>query len=140
AGLILIVPPYFENFGKRLVKSPKIYWLDSGLVCFLLGIASKAQLERSPFVGAILEGFIASEIAKHQVNAGRPRELYHFRDEQGLEVDFVVPGKGGLLELIETEWTKTVLPSMATPLQRLAQKIKSRQVTSIVVHRTSPTA
>jgi hypothetical protein len=48
-GQILLVPPYFENFGKRLIKSPKVYWVDSGLVCFLLGIETEKQLEQSPF-------------------------------------------------------------------------------------------
>jgi len=140
AGLILIVPPYFENFGKRLVKSPKIYWVDTGLACFLLGISSRSQLDVSPFIGTLFEGFVASEIVKRQVHAGRPREIYHFRDEQGLEVDFVVPGKAGAIELVETKWSKTVLPSMAGPMRRLAQNIRSRKVTSIVVHRVSPTA
>ena len=48
-GQIILIPPYFENFGKRLIKSPKIYWEDSGLACYLLGVTSSAELERSPF-------------------------------------------------------------------------------------------
>jgi hypothetical protein len=64
-GHILLVPPFFENFGKRLIKSPKLYWLDSGLACFLLGIETKRELERSPFLGSIFEGFVASEIIKN---------------------------------------------------------------------------
>jgi hypothetical protein len=47
----MIVPPYFEDFGKRLVKTPKVYWGDSGLACYLLGITSEAELQRSPFLG-----------------------------------------------------------------------------------------
>ena len=68
----------------------------------------------------MFEGFIASEIVKSQANAGRRRELYHFRDEQGLEVDFVVPGRGRSLALVECKATTTVVPPMAVPLQRLA--------------------
>jgi predicted AAA+ superfamily ATPase len=83
---ILIVPPFYENLGKRLIKSPKIYLSDSGLACHLLGIDTAAELAKSPFLGALFEGFIASEIVKSQANAGGRRELYHFRDEQGLEV------------------------------------------------------
>src|SRR5436190_16949533 len=90
-GQIFVLPPYFENFGKRLIKSPKIYWGDSGLACHLLGIQTPSELERSPFLGAIFEGFVASEILKSQINVGRRKELYYFRDEQGLEVDFVLP-------------------------------------------------
>lgn len=123
---ILIVPPYFENLGKRLVKAPKVYVADSGLVCHLLGIETAAELERSPFRGAIFEGFIAAEIVKRQIGAGGRRELYHFRDQQGLEVDFVVPGKNGALTLLECKASRTIQPAMAVPLQRLAQAIRRR--------------
>jgi uncharacterized protein len=119
-GQILLVLPYFENVGKRLIKSPKVYVADSGLACHLLGIETAAQLERSPFLGPIFEGFIASEITKAQLNAGRRRELYYFRDQQGLEVDFVVPTQGGGVRLIEAKAARTVTPSDAAPLQRLA--------------------
>jgi len=91
---IIIVPPYYENLGKRLVKSPKVYFSDSGLACHVLGIETPHLLERSPFLGSLFEGWVASEIVKYQLNAGRRRELYYFRDHQGLEVDFVVPTRG----------------------------------------------
>ena len=123
---ILIVPPFYENFGKRLVKSPKLFVADSGLACHLLGIDTAAELAKSPFLGALFEGFVASEIAKQQVNAGRRRELYYFRDEQGLEVDFVVPRRGRGLSLIECKAAKTVTPAMAAPLQRLAAAVRKK--------------
>ena len=117
---ILMVPPYFENLGKRLIKSPKVYISDTGLACHLLGIETEAELERSPFLGALFEGFIATEIAKSQINAGGRRELYYFRDQQGLEVDFVVPGPEGSVALVEAKSSRTVTPAMAVPMQRLA--------------------
>jgi hypothetical protein len=123
---ILIVPPFYENFGKRLIKSPKLYVADSGLACHLLGIETPSELARSPFLGALFEGFFASEVVKLQVNAGARRELYHFRDEQGLEVDFVIPGPGGSLSLVECKAGKTVMPAMAAPLGRLADAIAKR--------------
>ena len=116
---VLVVPPFYENLGKRLIKSPKVYLADSGLACHLLGIDSAAELAKSPFAGSLFEGFIASEIAKAQVNSGGRRELYHFRDEQGLEVDFVVPGRGGSLVLVECKAGRTVTPAMAAPMLRL---------------------
>jgi predicted AAA+ superfamily ATPase len=119
-GQVLLVPPFFENLGKRLTKSPKVYIADSGLACHLLGIETAAELAKSPFRGALFEGFVASEIVKRQVNAGGRREIYHFRDEQGLEVDFVVPARGGAFDLVECKAGRTVTPSMARPLQRLA--------------------
>src|SRR5271166_790594 len=100
-GQIMLVPPYFENFGKRLIKSPKIYLGDSGMACYLLGIATLAELDRSPFLGALFEGHVASEILKGQANQGRRKELYYFRDQQGLEVDFLFPNGQGSLWMIE---------------------------------------
>jgi hypothetical protein len=134
-GHILLVPPYFENLGKRLVKSPKVYWVDSGLLCALLGLASAAELERSPFVGPCFEGFVASELVKNQLNAGQRPEIYHFRDQQGLEVDLVVPGPAGSLRLVEVKSTRTVTPDIARPLVRLAAALKSREVDCVVVAR-----
>jgi predicted AAA+ superfamily ATPase len=139
---ILLVPPYFENLGKRIIKSPKVYVADSGLACHLLGIETDAELEKSPFLGALFEGFIASEIAKAQVNAGHRRELYHFRDQQGLEVDFLVPGKGASITFIEAKATRTVTPDMTVPMQRLAATWTNRpglrgEVRSLLVHRSA---
>jgi predicted AAA+ superfamily ATPase len=123
---ILIVPPWFENVGKRLIKSPKVYVADSGLACHLLGIETEAELEKSPFLGALFEGFIAGEIVKAQWNAGRRRELYYFRDQQGLEVDFVLPGKGGTVRLVEAKAARTVTPGDAGPMQKLAAAWRRR--------------
>ena len=124
---ILIVPPFYENLGKRLIKSPRVYVADSGLACHLLGIDSAAELAKSPFIGSLFEGFIASEIVKAQVNAGGRRELYHFRDEQGLEVDFVVPGRSGSVALVECKATRTVTPAMAVAMQRLRDAFAKRR-------------
>jgi predicted AAA+ superfamily ATPase len=134
-GQIVLIPPYYENFGKRLIKSPKLYWMDSGLVCHLLGIETEKQLERSPFMGPVFEGFMASEMLKNQANQGRRRELYFFRDEQGLEIDFLAPGPRGGVMLIEAKWSKTLRPSMAEPLRKLARAVRGRPVVSTVVHR-----
>jgi len=134
-GEIILVPPYFENFGKRLIKSPKLYWLDSGLACYLLGIKSVAELERSPFLGPLFEGFVAAEILKSQTNRGMRRELYYFRDQQGLEVDFLVPGPNLGLWLIEAKAGRTVQPRMAAPLQSLQRSLGKKASRLIVVHR-----
>jgi uncharacterized protein len=126
-GQILLVPPYFENLGKRLIKSPKLFVADSGLACHLLGIDSAAELAKSPFRGALFEGLVAAEIAKRQMNAGERRQIYHFRDEQGLEVDFVVPGRAGAVRLIECKASGTITPAMAAPLLRLAKVFAARK-------------
>lgn len=124
---VLIVPPFYENLGKRLIKSPKVYVADSGLACHLLGIESTAELARSPFRGAIFEGFVAAEIVKAQVNRGRRPELYYFRDEQGLEVDFLVPRENAAVSLVECKASHTVTPAMASPMLRLAEACRKRR-------------
>lgn len=124
---LLLVPPFYENLGKRLIKSPKVYLADSGLACHLLGVDSLAKLVKSPFHGALFKGFVASEIVKAQANAGRRRELYYFRDEQGLEVDFLVPAPGGAVSLVECQASRTVTPAMAIPMQRLAEALQKKR-------------
>jgi uncharacterized protein len=136
-GEIIVVPPYFENFGKRLIKSPKVYWGDSGLACYLLGIRSVNELERSPFLGPLFEGFVASEILKSQINHGLRRELYYFRDQQGLEVDFLLPVTNAGLWLIEAKAGKTVHPRMAAPLLSLQRVLGEKSRRLLVVHRAS---
>ena len=134
-GQIILVPPYFENFGKRLVKSPKVYWGDAGLACHLLGIQTQAELDRSPFLGPIFEGFVASEILKSQINRGQRKEIYYFRDQQGLEIDFLVPQSNARFWLVEAKASKTVQPSMATPMLSLARAANDRATRRIVVYR-----
>ena len=132
-----MVPPFYENFGKRLVKSPKLHFVDSGLACHLLNIESERELSRSPFLGPLFEGFVASEIVKHQLNQGRRKEIYYFRDHQGLEVDLVVPTSDRALTLIEAKASRTVTPSMAEPLVRLGRAVNRYTVTSLIVHRST---
>ncbi len=139
-GQIILVPPYYENLGKRLIKSPRLYVADSGMACHLLAIQSEAELQPSPFLGAIFEGFVAAEIIKAQLHSGRRRELYYFRDQQGLEVDFIVPGRGSGLVLLEAKAGRTVRPEAALPLRRLAASLRmssgaQRPMELFVVHR-----
>jgi len=91
ASFILFkLPPYFENFGKRVIKSPKYYFTEVGLLCFLLGIRTPDQITRDPLVGQIFENLVIIECLKSRYNAGRPADLYFFRDSKGNEVDLVM--------------------------------------------------
>jgi len=132
-GQVLVVPPYFANVGKRLLKTPKVYFADSGLACHLLGIRSQEELERSPFLGPVVEGFVAAEIAKAQLNQGRRREVYFFRDHQGFEVDFVAPVRGETW-LIEAKASRTVLPHDARSVGALRTRLTGRR-RAFVAHR-----
>jgi hypothetical protein len=140
---IMLVQPFYENLGKRLLKSPKLYFCDPGMVCHLLGIENERDLRRSPFLGSIFEGFVASEAIKAQLNSGGRRELYYFRDQQGLEVDFVMPARGGGLHLIEAKASRTVLPRMADPMRKVAAAMPERlrkQLQMTIVHERSPSS
>jgi hypothetical protein len=134
-GQVMLVPPFFENFGKRIVKSPRVYFGDTGLVCHLLGIESSSDLERSPFLGPVFENFVALEIAKAQINHNRRRELYWLRDHHGIEVDFVIPTGGGHWALVEAKATRTVLPAVAGPIRIYLNAAKGRTMRGWVVHR-----
>jgi predicted AAA+ superfamily ATPase len=139
-GQVILVPPFFENFGKRLVKSPKLYFGDTGLACHLLGIESERTLRSSPFFGPLFEGLVAAEIVKRQLGLGRRREVYYFRDQQGLEVDFVVPTGHRRLALLEAKAAATAVPAMARPLLRLAASIAGYETSKYVIYRPTRAA
>jgi predicted AAA+ superfamily ATPase len=94
--IVHLLPPWFNNAGKRLVKSPKLYFHDVGLACWLLGLRSAEQVARDPLWGALFENFIVMEALKDQVNSGRSPEMYFYRDSAGNEVDLLLPLDGGL--------------------------------------------
>ncbi len=134
-GLLTVVQPYYENFGKRLLKSPKVYFNDSGLVCHLLGIRDTVALESSPFLGALFEGWVASEISKARLFRSLPRNLYFFRDRQGLEVDFLLDRGNGRLCLLEAKSTRTPRPRDGLAMQKLLERMPDRAAEAFVIHR-----
>lgn len=139
SGLIVRVPPYYRNAGKRLVKTPKVYFADSGLLCHLLGIRSAGDLALSPFSGAIFEGFVISEIIKAQQASGGEGEVFYFRDEQGLEVDIVLSPQEGRIVLAECKLSATVSPSMSASMRRLASAFgrENLEIDMRLVHKPS---
>lgn len=104
---IVLLAPFFANIGKRLVKSPKLFLTDPGLLAFLLGVDA-ATLAASPLVGPIWETAVFAEIRKTLGAKGARGEVYFYRDHDGAEVDFIVT-KDRHLDLIECKWTE--LPS-----------------------------
>lgn len=90
SGLIFILPPYFENFSKRIVKTPKIYFVDTGLLCHLLSIRNIEHLKTHPLLGSIFESFIVSECFKRFHNLGENPPLYFWRDQSGNEIDLLI--------------------------------------------------
>lgn len=88
--IIHLLPPYFNNFNKRIIKSPKLYFYDTGLVSYLLGITEAKQLTHHPFRGALFENFIISELLKNRFNKGERSNLFYFRDSTGNELDVII--------------------------------------------------
>jgi predicted AAA+ superfamily ATPase len=87
--IIFRLPPFYRNIGKRLVKTPKIYFCDTGLVCFLLGIENEKQLATHPLRGAIFENLVVLEFFKDRFNKGKLSNLFYYRDKSQREVDIV---------------------------------------------------
>lgn len=104
--IIFRLQPYFENFGKRVIKSPKLYFCDTGLAAYLLGIEKIEQLNRDPLRGHLVENFILLELMKARLNKGLDPQLYYFRDAHGHEVDLIFQS-GHQLFPIEIKASKT---------------------------------
>jgi uncharacterized protein len=106
SNIIYLLEPYYENFGKRIVKSPKLYFLDTGLAAFLAGFRSPEELQNSNALGAFFETLALGQIVRWHTNRGQPPNIYFFRDHHGNEVDFLVP-RGEHLLLFECKWAET---------------------------------
>lgn len=105
--IIHLLRPHYKNFGKRLVKSPKLYFLDTGLLCFLLQIRSSRDLDAHAARGPVFESFVLSELVKNYVHRGRRPILYFWRDAAGHEMDFLLE-MGSRLLPIEAKSAQTV--------------------------------
>ena len=115
--------PYFENFGKRIIKSPKIYFTDVGLASYLLGIESPALATRDPLIGNLFENMVVIEALKARLNAGKEPELYFYRDNKGNEVDLLFRQNRQLIP-IEIKSAMTFNPEFAKGIAQF-QKIAS---------------
>ncbi|MEI8078489.1 MAG: ATP-binding protein, partial [bacterium] len=133
SGLVVILRPYFENAGKRLVKTPKVYFTDTGLLCHLVGITTAEQLALSSFGGAVMETAVLMELVKALSFRGPPPGLYFWRTSNRTEVDFVLDNGNRRLTLIEAKATRTPMPGDAAPLERLAAGIKNYRCERLLV-------
>lgn len=127
--IVFRLPCYFENFGKRQIKSPKIYFTDVGLATYLLGIENITQVARDPLFGGLFENMVVLEALKARYNQGKEPELYYFRDKQGLEIDLIL-NRGRQLLPVEIKSAMTYDLSFAGNL---------RKFTSIASNTVSPT-
>ena len=119
-NIIYLLKPFYNNYGKRLIKSPKLYFLDTGLLCFLAGIHNEKALADSSLLGSFFESFCLGQLIRNIQNKALPENLYYFRDNQGNEVDFLIP-EGNKLYLYESKWSfqKDSLPQNIIKFQKL---------------------
>ena len=122
--IIKLLPPYFENFGKRAIKSPKIFFIDVGLACYLLGIREMQQVARDPLRGALFENMVIMEFFKMRYNKGETGDLYFFRDNNQNEVDLVFK-QGAQLVPVEIKSSETFQSYFLKGLDRFNEMVNN---------------
>ena len=130
--IIFRLPPYFENFGKRVIKSSKLYFVDTGLAAWLLGIEEKKQLIRDPLRGNLFENMVVVEILKRRLNKGLDPRLYFYRDSHGREVDLVIQ-QGRQLLPIEIKSSQTPQKTFSQGIRYFQQVVGDRSERGWVV-------
>ena len=119
SGLVYLLEPYFNNLNKRMTKTPKLYFLDTGLACWLLGWNTPKQLTSGAMWGHIFESFVFGEILKSHYNDGIARPpLFYYRDQDKNEIDVIIED-GGILYPIEIKTTSDPTKSMANSFHKL---------------------
>jgi predicted AAA+ superfamily ATPase len=112
------LPPFYKNIGKRLIKTPKIYFYDTGMICYLNGIETKQQLATHPLRGAIFENLAVLEFLKQRFNTGKESNLYFYRDQSQREVD-IVQEFGNQYQAYEVKSAKAFHTSFLSTLKYL---------------------
>lgn len=131
--LVTLLPPYFQNASKRLVKTPKLYFNDPGLACYLLDIETETQLDRDKMRGAIFENYVVMEVVKHRLNQGREGGVYFYRDSNQNEVDILLKQEGELTA-IEVKSSMTYATSFEKSLKKIDQWMEEPVRQKVIVY------
>ncbi|OGV46881.1 MAG: hypothetical protein A2X46_16010 [Lentisphaerae bacterium GWF2_57_35] len=119
---IVFLEPWYHNFSKRIVKNPKIYFCDTGFLCYLLNI-HPSQLLASPFLGSLWETFVFAELRKINRTLAEPYQLWFYRDQRAREIDFVLE-RGGVLSFLECKWTERPREEDTLTMHKIAEELK----------------
>ena len=130
---VLVLRPYYANVGKRLVKTPKVYFTDLGTLCYLAGLRSPEHAASGPLGGAIMETAVLGEIVKTLTHRGTDPRVFFWRTTAGAEVDIVVEA-GGRLVPIEVKLSATPRPAMGHSIRELRKYLGARTMPGYVVH------
>jgi predicted AAA+ superfamily ATPase len=130
---VILLRPYFANVGKRLVKTPKAYFMDVGMLCYLAGLKDPDHAASGPMGGAIMETAVLSEIVKTLTHRGIDPQIYFWRTMAGTEVDIVIE-TGEKLVPIEVKLSATPRPAMASAVKTFQKDLKDKAMPGYVVH------
>ena len=130
---VIVLRPYFANIGKRLVKTPKVYFTDVGTLCYLVGLRDPEHAASGPMGGAIMETAVLSETVKTLTHRGLEPQVYFWRTSAGSEVDIIVDSDGKLVP-IEVKLSATVRPDMASGVKEFQKDLGDRAAPGYVVH------
>jgi len=131
--IVYLLHPYSDNRGKRLIKSPKVYFYDVGLLSFLLGIEDTNQLSRDPLRGAIFENMIVMELMKIRFNKGLDTNMFFYRDSNHSEIDIVI-SRGRLLQPVEVKSSKTFHPDFLKQFTRFQKTLPDRIIDPLLIY------
>jgi hypothetical protein len=130
---VIVLRPYHANVGKRLVKTPKVYFTDTGMLCHLAGLKDPEHAAAGPLGGAIFETAVLLQIVKAFVNRGEEPQVYFWRTSAGVEVDLVVES-GGKLIPIEAKLSATPRPAMASGIRAFQEDLREKAAPGFVIH------
>jgi len=130
---IFILRPYYVNIGKRLIKSPKVYFMDTGLLCYLVGLRDVSHAAAGPMGGALFENLVVSDLYKTYLHRGEEPALYYWRTVAGSEVDLVIDTQSGVIP-IEIKLSETPRPEMAKEIRAFQQDFKEKSLPGYVIY------
>jgi predicted AAA+ superfamily ATPase len=130
---VFLLRPYFVNLGKRLVKSPKVYFTDTGLLCYLVGLRDAEHAAAGPMGGALLENLVVAELFKTGLHRGEEPAMYFWRTAAGTEVDLVIENQAGLIP-IEIKASATARPEMALAIAAFRRDYGDRTGDGYVIY------
>ena len=131
--IIFLLRPYYKNFNKRLIKMPKLYFYDTGLVCSLLGIQNASQLTTHYLKGSLFESLVLSEIIKERFNRGLEANCYYWRDKTGNEIDCIIEIADTLIQ-IEVKSGKTITDNFFNGLRYWKKLLGNKNTNSYLIY------
>ena len=124
--ILFLLPPYFKNFSKRIVKTPKLYFYDTGLLCYLLKLDTAEQVQLTGFKGSLFENMMIAEYVKRMHHCNQLNDIWFWRDVDGNEVDLIIQA-GPAQKAVEFKATETIMPNLFNGLnfyEKLSEKIR----------------